>query len=184
MKLKYCILGMLTLTTVLSCKIDNKEEGYTPEKTEAPKNVNSNVKITLDMIVPKDDTFQIFYNENGEMDYNGDLSLRVPVKGQEAPQKIEFPLKEEALPTTIRIDFGENPGQGKMTISKVTVKYFDKALEVSGADFFNYWSPNENLVVDKVAATLTPKSVNNSYDPMAYPSGQLVEALKPIVLGK
>ncbi|MGK4566562.1 hypothetical protein [Flavobacterium sp. 3HN19-14] len=135
----------------------------------------SKINIVLDMVVPEDDIFQVFYTEDGTANCSEDKSVKVTVKGKEESQKIIFDLPENLKMNFLRIDVGENKSQGEMKMNGMTVQYFDKKFEIKGNQFFKYFSPTGELAVDAGASTITPKLSVKEYDPIFYP----LETLKP-----
>ena len=64
-------------------------------KNETPQNVNqkrsvANFKITLNVIVKKDDNFSLFYNQDGSTDFSKIAPIWVGVKGKGTEQKVIF----------------------------------------------------------------------------------------------
>ncbi|WP_116790193.1 hypothetical protein [Flavobacterium psychrotrophum] len=186
MKLKYCFVALLALSSVVSCKIDNGETK--PAEAAAPKEevvATGKVMVTLNAVVAKDDNFQIFYNENGSLDFNGEQTLSVSVIGKPEAQDIRFALPDDSLPTALRLDTGDKD-LGQLTVNSLTVNYYEKSLVIKGGDeFLKNFQPN-NLVTDKsdaTSATFTVKPVKDgSYDPQFYPTGDLINALKGILV--
>jgi hypothetical protein len=170
------VILFVCIAAFIGCKKEKSLDDLPAVKPEVAK---SNVEVTLDMVVPEDDTFQVFYTEDNSLDF-GALNVRVRVPGSNEPQKIVFQLPDEALPTILRIDFGENKDQGEMTINNFEVKYYDQKLNAKGADFFKYFQPNGNLVVNGLK--ITPANQTPAYDPMFYPKGELNAALKKILV--
>ena len=185
MKLKYCFVGLLAISSFISCKIDTGENKPEPAAQQEEKLSSGKVMITMNAIVPADDKFQVFYNEAGTLDFDGEHTVTVSVFGKDTPQDIRFSLPDEALPTALRIDTGDSKDQGKLTINSITVNYYDKSLVIKGGDeFLKYFQPNnlEKERSDATSATFTVKPVNGNYDPMFYPSGELINALKGILV--
>ncbi|AWM13667.1 hypothetical protein NHF50_07005 [Flavobacterium sp. NRK F10] len=183
MKTKIFTFLVLTSFIVLSCKIDkeNKEENNNsvPQK-EVQK--DSEVKIVIEAIVPKDDVFQIYYTEDGSPNCTEEQSVKAEIKGSEEPQKITFNIPEEVVMTYLRIDPGQNPDQGIMKFSRFTYEYFGKKFEIIGSDFFLYFSPTEHLKMDFNSATLTPTGKGENYDPVLYAQPPFAPELEKILV--
>lgn len=186
MKVKYCLVALLAFTSLISCKIDNGENK--PAEAAAPKEevlATGKVMVTLNAVVPKDDNFQIFYNEDGSLDFNGEHTLIVSVVGNPEAQNIRFALPDDSLPAALRLDTGENKEQGKIVVNNVTINYYDKKIEIKGGNEFLKYFQSTNVGTENAtdtSVTLVTKTVDGSYDPMLYPSGDLINALKGILV--
>jgi hypothetical protein len=182
MKIKL-IPALLLLFILGSCKIDKKEENQEAlPQTESPKLLNSKVKLTFDMVVPKDDLFQVYYTEDGTANCSDDQSVKTLVKGSDVSQKIVFYFPEDVAITYLRFDPGENKDQGTMKANSFTYEYFGKKIEASGSDFFNYFgSPTEQITVDTKTGTITPSGKGEKYDPVLYQQPQVYDRLVEIL---
>ena len=178
MSLKYCMLGLLVMSCIVSCKSDKEEQK--PAVENQGKTKTSDVKVVLDAIVPVDDDFQLYYNEDQTLNFDNDHSVVVNVKGQDKSQLITFYLSNDALPTALRLDPGYVKTQQKITLNSFTVEYYDKKITAKGADIFKYFQPNDNIVV--TGNTLTPKIVAGNYDPMLYPGSDLLNDLRTLLV--
>jgi hypothetical protein len=107
MKLRTIILGIFFTVALASCKKDEKAaEGNAPS-TEAV--VNDNVTtFTLNAVVKKDDSFQIYYKQDNDVQapFDEKSSMYVEIKGSETAQDIVFRLPKDVMPTMLRFDFG------------------------------------------------------------------------------
>ncbi|OYQ41556.1 hypothetical protein [Flavobacterium aurantiibacter] len=175
MKIKL-FLSLFLAIFLLACKGEKQTEQVAVEKP-----VDSKVKIVVDMIVPKDDSFQIFYTEDGTSVFNEEKSVRVNVKGQPTTQKIVFNFPEDVAFSFLRFDVGENKEQQQMKIENFTVDYFGKKFEAKGNLFFQFFAPNEQLTVDMNGSTFVPKKSGNIHDPIFYPLEPLGVELEKLV---
>lgn len=186
MKLKYCLAALLALSSLVSCKIDNGENK--PAEATAPKEevvATGKVMVSINAIVPKDDNFQIFYTEDGSLDFNGDHAVTVSVVGKPEAQTIRFALPDDSLPAALRLDTGENKAQGKIVVDNFTVNYFDKSLVIKGGNEFLKYFQSNNVGTENptdASVTLVTKEADGSYDPMFYPTGDLINTLKTILV--
>ncbi len=164
MKTKRLILAFITLLSVVSCKNEEKLEKV--EKIEEPK-VDNLFNITLNATVLKDDSFQVYYREQGDSTYDEKKSLFVEFKGSKSPQNIIFKLPENVIPEFIRLDFGTNKEQSPIKVNSFKLSYFGKEFSVNGSDFFNYMLVEQaTMKLDKATSTVTPILSNGSYDPI------------------
>ncbi|GAB3713150.1 hypothetical protein [Flavobacterium koreense] len=167
MKARVKFLLVLVSISILSCK---NEKSVDDLKVETPQVVESKVKVTIDMVVKTDDTFQLFYTEDGTLNFNDKFSVRTPVKGSENSQKVVFELPEDVKFTFLRIDMGENNKQSEIKINNFLVNYFDKKWEAKGNLFFQFFGPNDQMTLNYDLSTLTPVVKEGVvYDPILYP---------------
>ncbi|MFP9097549.1 hypothetical protein ACLI09_00720 [Flavobacterium sp. RHBU_24] len=185
MKAKTILVGIFSLSMLMACKIDNKENNV-QQPTAQPVEPQSTGEVTvvINAIVPANDNFQLFYGETASLDF--DQNMVVPVTGKPEAQDITFNLPDDALPATVRIDPGDSKTQGKLTFNSVTIKYYDKSFVVKGGEeFLKYLQPGnlEKVASDATSITFVPKQISDGgYDPMFYPSGDLLNALHGILV--
>lgn len=169
MKANKLFLGLFLSLTLLSCK---KEADKSTENGGAVTEVKQEVfTITLNAVVAKDDSFQIFYKEkvDDSVPFEDKNSIYAEVKGSDKAQDIVFKLPENVLAQQIRLDYGINKEQSPIKINSFKVKYFDKEINIDGKDFFKHFIFNESTVkIDPQTSTLTPILANGNYDPMCY----------------
>lgn len=178
MKIKF-LAGVVLFTLFFSaCKDEKSNENQPAAEEKAP--VESKVNITVDMVVPVDDTFQIFYSEDGTLNFTEEKSVRVDVKGKPESQKIVFNFPEEVAFTFLRFDAGENKLQKEMKMNDFVIKYYDKNFQAKGNLFFQYFAPNEQLKVDMVKSTFVPEG-KDPYDPILYPLEPLGVVLNKLI---
>jgi hypothetical protein len=169
MKLKNVLVSLLVTVTLFSCKnegkSETKEEATTIEKPSVNKNVFS---VTLNAIVRKDDSFQIFYKENENDAFEEKNSMYVEFKGSENAQDIIFNLPEDVLPNYLRLDLGVNKEQEQIKINKLKFNYFSKNFEIKGKDYLTYFYLNEATTKIDTSGVITPiLGKDGGYDPMS-----------------
>lgn len=170
MKLNSIIIGLLFLVTIVSCKNEEKNETsdsttVVAEKPELNKNIFT---ITLNAVVKKNDSFQLYYKNEDAGAFEEKNSFFIEFNGSEQPQDIVFRLPEDEVPNYFRLDFGTNKEQSTIEIKNVRIDYLDKKVEIKGTDFFNYFYANPlTAVIDAKLGTLTPiVGKDGGYDPM------------------
>lgn len=182
MKLKSIFLGIFCLSALISCKIDKRYK-LTPLPAQyAEKKGTGKVVITIKAIVPEDDTFQLFYAIDNTDNFSQDLSLFTQIKGNNAAQDIVFQLPDEATPTALRLDLGENRWQDDITIEQLNVTYYGKSLTIKGNDFMDYFRVNENIKGAAHSNVLQPVIVDDNYDPISFSEGKFNAELKTILV--
>lgn len=180
MKLKFGTLLVLALVFFTSCK-EEKAKEVVVEDSPKKELVDSKVKITLDMVVPEDDTFQIYYTEDGSPNCSEEQSVRTSVKGNALSQQVVFNVPEEVGIAYLRIDMGENPNQGTIKVNGFTYEYYGKKLESKGNDFFQYFAPTEQMTLNIGESTLTPVKSSEKYDPILYAQPPLAPKLEEML---
>ena len=161
------IVSFLMVFALFSCKKETK-----PTETEAKKEEVSKIfKVTLDVKVSKDDTFHLFYTEDGSINFNEESSIWVELKGSPQSQKVVFNLPENTIPTQLRLDFGINKLQDDIIINNFSMYYAGKTFEAPSSKFFDLFRPNELVVgIDPATNTIKPiKKEGQAYGPSFYP---------------
>lgn len=169
MKTKFIPLLILLLTTFVSCKLENeKATDNNVENVDAnKKSTGSGLKITFNAVVEKDDSFQIFFNEDGSEAFTGEQMVDIKIKGNKAPQDIEFLLPDEAYPLNLRFDIGSNKDLKEVKFNSFKVDYKGKSFGAEGGKFFKYFYPNEQVVCDTInSIAKTVGKEGKDYDPI------------------
>ena len=126
MKTKSILFSLVFLLSLVSCKKESDKA------TEGDKN-NTELKETFDvsfnLVIPKDDTFQLYFTEDGTLNFGDDRSIKSVVKGNGMAQDVLFKLPADVLPTNIRLDFGDSAEQGSVIVNSMKIKYLDGKLE-------------------------------------------------------
>jgi len=172
MKAKLAI-GFLSIFLMLSCKKEAEKTETTDVKTETASPI---FKVTVDVNVKKDDSFHVYYTEDGSIDFTEENSIWAELKGSANDQQVVFNFPENTIPTQLRLDLGTNKDQEQMQIKNFKMEYAGKTFEAKGSEFFKYFVPNElNAKVDKAQGFVTPVKAEKYYGPSFYPQ----EALAP-----
>lgn len=161
MKNTILFLGLFLSFSFVSCKNDKADEVQKPEAVKKPA-----YKIALDLLIKKDDSLQIFYCENGEMEFNGAKTVWSSVKGNENVQQVVFDLPEDVFPTKLRIDLSKNKNQDPIAIKGFSINFEDKNFQVKDTMFFQYFIPNDQIDWDRKAAVAKFKiKEGETFDP-------------------
>jgi hypothetical protein len=175
MKGKILLLLFVSIS-VLSCK--NKEEAQEVQIEEK----DNSFTITVDMVVKKDDNFQIYYMEDVNEPLDPKNYIDVAVKGSENSQEVVFKLPEDVVPANIRFDLGGNKEQEPIKINSFKMNYFDKKFEAKNEAFDFFFGYNQQVTFDKVSSTATMKTQGNEdYDPICIAKPSLHDELKKMV---
>jgi hypothetical protein len=144
---------------IISCKenVQEKEPVVTQEIKEEP------FTVTVNGVVDKDDTFQIFYNEEGTDVFAPEDAVTINIKGSSAPQDMVFALPSGVEPQVIRFDIGANDQLKKVKINSFTLSYADKSFTVKGKEMDKYFITNSQIKFD--AANSEANITTNGTDP-------------------
>ena len=176
MKTNFLILATIISLTIISCKNDKKED-------VAKADEKQNFSIDLEVLAPLDDNFSVYYTEDNTINFNGDRAVWRGVKGQLESQKVTIDLKEEIIPTNIRIDFGINKDQGDVVLEKFKLSFYGKSFEAKGSEFFKYFIPNDSVKTEIDAVKGTVKFLKNPdkfFAPFYYPQQAVLDEIKKI----
>lgn len=177
MKLPKIVLSTLAILFMVSCKNDTKET--TKDEQKLPETFN----VSFNLTVNKDDTFQLYYTEDGTLNFGDAMSVKSVVKGSETPQEILFKLPVDVLPTSIRLDFGDNKEQESIVVNSMKLKYFDKTFEAKEnlvKKYFYLIDAQEKY--DESTSTISfVKPAGQAYDPFMWSNEALAIELTKLV---
>mgnify|MGYP000843853186 FL=1 len=177
MRTKVIIAVVLLSILSISCKNEKSVDQLPVVEEKLPE---SKVNVTVDMVVPVDDSFQLFYTEDNTLNFSEEKCVRVNVQGKEKSQKIVFELPDDVAFTFMRFDVGENKQQKEMKIENFVIKYYDRKFEAKGNLFFQYFSPNNQLKVDNQKSTFVVEE-KETHDPVFYPLEPLGVELNKLI---
>lgn len=181
MKTKIFIIATIFSLVLVSCKKDNQvKEGEenTPQIEKKEK-----FSVDLDVLVPKEDNFSVYYTEDGTINFTGEKAVWSGVKGQAESQKVVLDLPEEVIPTNIRIDFGINKEQGDVVLEKFKLSFYGKTFEAKGSDFLKYFITNDSVKteIDQVKGTIKfVKNPKKFFTPFYYPQQAVLDEISKI----
>jgi hypothetical protein len=162
MKNKLLLVFFAIMLSLTSCKNNKTEVSTEPEIKE-----NKSFIVSMNLVVTKDDNFQIYYNEDGSDVFTAGKYVDVAVKGNVNSQDIIFKLPEDILPTSLRFDLGGNKEQGEVKINDFKLNYSDKTFVAKDTLFVYYFVKNTQVDYDRKLAIAKPKvSSNEIYDPI------------------
>jgi len=140
MKIRVVIAFLLMAVVFNGCKDEKSVDSLDVVKPEV---VDNSFKVTLDVIVKKDDNFSLFYTEDGSIDFKGE-PLWTGVKGKDEAQQIVYTLPEDVFPTQLRLDFGLSKDQEDITLKGVTMEYKGNKRVISGPTLVDFFRADEN----------------------------------------
>lgn len=141
MKTKFIIAVLVLLGIFTGCKNEKSLDSLEVVKSEVA--VDDSFKVTLGVIVKKDDNLSLFYTEDGSIDFKGE-PIWQGVKGNDGVQEVVYTLPEGVFPTQLRMDFGMNKDQEEMVLKSVLLEYKGNKKEFIGANLANFFRADEN----------------------------------------
>lgn len=155
---------------------------YVLDSDFQPKNTNTSCKVTIEVVVSKDDQFQLYFTHDGTYNFNEWESEKVNIIGNRAKQTLVFYLPEGVKITHLRIDPGENPHQGEIKINYVLIENGLNQLKITNKEILNYFELSNDLAPIKNNEYLThvSKKKNDKIDPFMYCKEKLVGQLKKV----
>lgn len=107
------------------------------------------MEVILTAIVPKDDTFQLFYLESSETQFKIPNSVRAKITGSNTFQEIKFRLPKIYDLSQLRLDIGENFEQGPVEIKSIKFLTENGMHNFDLGKFNKLFSPNKYIETPK-----------------------------------
>mgnify|MGYP003643755723 CR=1 FL=1 len=165
----------VSLFVVLFCLSSCKKEVEKAVKVDPTKEL---FKVSLHLLIQKNDTLHLYYGQDMAEDYTEEHSIWLPVEGKEIAQKVIFLLPEAVLPVKLRIDFGVNRKNEEIVLNTVAFDYFDKNFVANDSTIFNYFRPDESTTsIDYTTRTLKRKDPNSVKGASLYPHDEAVKTV-------
>lgn len=142
--IKTAILALL-LSFVTSCKESEKD-------TEIKTIEDKSLHIKIEAIVPKNDSFQIYWTEDGSDNFTPEKYINLDIKGSDKPQLLDFKIPEESLARQLRFDLGSNKEHVQIKLVSFKLKYMDKEFNCPIGEFWKYFGNNTSIEYDKNSA--------------------------------
>ena len=179
--MKSKIFTLFVFFTLFACKEEPNNDSVQAPAAEA----STSFEVRINVTAKKDDSFHLFYTEDGTINFNEKQSVWVEFKGSETPQDIVFKLPEDVLPTHLRMDFGVNKLQEEMKMNSFEMSFMKAKITAQGSEYFNYFYPNEQCTkVDTEKSLIIPIKKGDAYTgPMFYPQILLTEKINEMVKG-
>lgn len=135
-----------------------------------PKVEDEHFRVSMYAIVPKDDTFALYYTLEGN-DFSKLQPLWTPVSGKKDAQEVQFVLPKGVKPAQLRLDFGLNKQQGIVAVKKIKMTYNQTEFNTAGQDILNYFRPDESkCTINPGNGAFTVKVANGEkQNPSLYP---------------
>lgn len=182
MKTKFTIVALVLSLAFISCKKSEEKNQEAPitEVADANKDL---FKVSLDLVIKKNDTLHLYYTEDGTINFNEESSIWLTVEGKDVAQEVTFNLPKDVIPTQFRIDFGVNKDNQEIVLNRVKFDYLDKSFAAVDGNIYTYFRPDESVTtLDVATKTLKRKDSNSLKGTSLYPhEGPLAEQISLLV---
>lgn len=159
-------ITVLFLIVCVSCKQGKNE--YKKNESTIGDLDNLKLELLLEVKVPKDDVFELYYYEPGEKTFSSENFVYNRVEGSEKIQTLKFEIPNNVYPERFRLDFGKNIDQEKMILVTATLKYGDKEYVFSDLEINEQFKPSKFMLFDPETREIITQKINNKYDPYFY----------------
>lgn len=165
----FTLLALCSTICLTSCGDEKKKEtNNTVESNnqikEEPKS-ESVFKINLNMVIPNDDTIEVFYLDYDDTTYSYKTKVTKKVTGSSKAQDIEVLLPKDIFPYSLRIDFGLNKSEEDVVLNSVDMSYEDFNMVLTAEEFHAFFMPNQYINYIKETGVIERKIVDGKYDP-------------------
>ena len=140
MKTKFVAVFAILAFALTGCK---NEKPIDDLKVVTPEVVDKTFKVTLKVVVKKDDDIALFSTEDGSLNFTEE-PIWLGIKGSDSEQDMVFTLPEGSFPTLFRIDFGVKKDQEDIIWKSIKFEYAGKTREIQGAQLATYFRPDDS----------------------------------------
>lgn len=164
MKKHFLVILIITIS-IIGCKDDKKA---TEDKKEEV--VNNQFKVTLNLLIKKNDTIHVYYTEDNTSNFNEESSIWTPVSGKDVAQDVVVELPKDVFPTQFRIDLGVNRENEKVGLKGIKFNYLKKEFDINEKSIYTYFRVNtDNSILDPVTNELSRKDPKVAAGACLYP---------------
>jgi hypothetical protein len=177
--MKTPILLLILLITLTSCKEDKKTKVTIENGSEITKEIvqEENVIITLNAVVPNDDTFTLQFTEDEAFSFEKKDQVKTKITGSNVAQNISFKLPNKVIPTKIMLRVGLN-NKENVDIKGITFNNEEREFKVSENNFFQFLVPNKFIDYNRETNTYTAKKVDDRFSPTFVSRRILIQRLE------
>jgi hypothetical protein len=137
--------------------------------------------VTVNLVAEKDDTFQVYFNEDGLDNYEALDAVTLSFTGSKNSQDLVFNFPEEVSPMALRFDIGANKDLNQVVINSFKIEYKQKVIEIKGVDFSKYFTPNPQVKYDSSKSTANIEIDETVlYDPIFLPTPELKKLIQTL----
>lgn len=181
MKISNIFASLLLTVFLFSCKNETKEQKQETVVKEEKKELNDELfTITMNAVVKKDDSFQVYYKNEEKDQFVEDKSLYNVFKGSEQAQDIQFVLPKGEAPNYLRFDFGINKEQPEILINSIKLDYLGQNFTINNKELANFISFNiGTLKFNQEKGSIEPFTTKDGiYDPMSFTAQTLYDKIQ------
>ncbi len=177
--MKKIILLLILAISFTACKDNKSKQTQEPvTKTEPVVETKSDfVKITLNAVVPLDDTFVIQYTTQEDGGFKAKNKVFAKIKGSTASQDLVFNLPKEVFPTKFMLKPGTKNFKD-VIINKVIINNDTDVFEFDNANFNKFFNPNKYIKYNTTTNTFVGEKKGNKYIPAFTSRPILIKRLK------
>lgn len=162
----------LVLFNLASC---NEKKNTTASNNE--KAIQNTLKVSMEIKVLEDDTFQLFYFEDSsQINYEDNKRIAKPIKGKDGFQLVEFILPQNIIPSKFRIDVGENGFLSPVEIKNIQLNYNNNLIDIENTVFDRFFKTN--IFLENSEKGFVRKQINGRYDPFFASKALLIKKMK------
>lgn len=140
MKTRIILSILLIAVFFTACKNDKSKGSPDGDK---PEEVATVFKVTLKVIVKKEDDFCLLYTQDGSTNFKDEVVWQ-HFKGSENEQQVVFVLPEDVYPSQLRFDLGIKENQEDIVLKGVVCEYKGNKKEVYGNELGLLFRPDES----------------------------------------
>lgn len=123
------------------------------------------LKVTMKVLIEKDDKFQLFYNDSYSGTYIEQESQTILIKGKNSIQDVNFLIPQALQTIRIRIDLGEDTLQTRMYLKEISFTKNDKVKYYRSEAISKMFKFNENVEFDPKSGAIEFSNSKKAYDP-------------------
>jgi hypothetical protein len=168
------LFAFILMTSIfIGCK---NEKSADQLEVLTPEVVDNTFKVTVDVIVKKDDDFCFFYTDGSGPDFKEPIWMGV--KGNETSQKVVYLIPNENFPSEIRLDFGMKKDQEDVVLKSVLLEYKGKKREIIGAELGTYFRADDTKCTFDPTTGIIKAVVKSGVrqSPSLYPQDNILKA--------
>lgn len=169
MKTKFIMLIILFTSVFVGCK----EDASSSDTTDLTKQVKveEGFKVSLEVVVKKDDAFHMYYTEDGTVDFGKNQPISTKVVGSENTQIVVFNLQDDVFPNEFRFDLGSNIEQEEIILKSIKFDFKGRSRSLVGPEIGMYFrADGANCIYDIPTGSIKGKVVDGKRTmPLLYP---------------
>lgn len=158
------------LTTVfVGCKNESNSNDANDLTKQVP--LEEGFRVSLEVIVKKDDSFHLYFTEDGTIDFGKNQPISAKVIGSENAQNVIFNIPNDFFPNEFRFDLGSNLEQEEIILKSIKFDFKGKTKSLVGSEIGMYFrADGTNCIYDISTGSIKGKVVDGKrLMPLLYP---------------